>query len=178
MFKMDTCIVVYKDEVLEELELTKEQFTDFCILSGTDYNDNIYKCGIVNSLKYIKKYKTIEKFIKNVNKDEKKEIKKQKSFERIEKFKEIRDVFNHKISPMGRFYITDHIDQNDQNDQKFHKKDEEKFEIIKHIPICDDDVDLEKAFDFLEKLNISLHKEIKKAWNLGKELEVELEFVE
>lgn len=49
----------YKD-VLKELELTPAQFTDFCIMCGTDYNSNIFRIGPDKAYKLIKKHGSIE----------------------------------------------------------------------------------------------------------------------
>lgn len=55
-----TAILVSYDEVLSSLELTKEQFTDFCIMCGTDYNKNIPKVGPETAYKLIKQHGSIE----------------------------------------------------------------------------------------------------------------------
>lgn len=55
----DVEIICYAD-VLKEMEFTPEQFRDFCIMCGTDYNDNIPKVGNVKSFDTIQKYKRIE----------------------------------------------------------------------------------------------------------------------
>lgn len=49
-----------KAHVLSEIGLTSNEFTDFCIMCGTDYNDNIPKVGPVNSLKLIHEHKSID----------------------------------------------------------------------------------------------------------------------
>jgi flap endonuclease-1 len=51
------------DIVLKELNLSQDQFIDFCILCGCDYLPGIPKIGPVNSLKIIQKHKTIDSFI-------------------------------------------------------------------------------------------------------------------
>ena len=51
------------ERVLKNLELTMEQFVDFCILCGCDYCKSIKNLGPVRALKYIKEYKTIEKVL-------------------------------------------------------------------------------------------------------------------
>jgi 5'-3' exonuclease len=56
----NTAVLVSHSEILESLDLTHEQFVDFCIMCGTDYNDNIPKIGPETAFKLIKKYKTIE----------------------------------------------------------------------------------------------------------------------
>ena len=54
-------VVVYSNKlILEELGLTQEEFRQICILSGTDYSENLEnnsKCNLMNSLKMFKKYK-------------------------------------------------------------------------------------------------------------------------
>ena len=47
-------------EVLTTLELSHNQFVDFCILLGTDYNIRIKGIGPVTALKLIKEHKSIE----------------------------------------------------------------------------------------------------------------------
>ena len=59
--------VIRKSEVLTHLGLTVEQFTDLCILLGTDYNTTIPKVGVKTALKYILKYKSIEEICTSVN---------------------------------------------------------------------------------------------------------------
>jgi 5'-3' exonuclease len=44
----------------ETLNLTAEQFIDFCIMCGTDYNSNIKRIGPEKAYKLIKKYGSIE----------------------------------------------------------------------------------------------------------------------
>ncbi len=41
-------------------ELTHEEFVDFCILCGTDFNHNIEKIGAVRAYDLIKKHKSIK----------------------------------------------------------------------------------------------------------------------
>lgn len=48
------------EEILKSLALTYEEFRDFCIMCGTDYNNNIYRIGCEKAYKYIKKYSSIE----------------------------------------------------------------------------------------------------------------------
>ena len=56
----ETATIIYHDEILSSLELTADQFIDFCIMCGTDYNKNIPKIGPENAYKLIKRYETIE----------------------------------------------------------------------------------------------------------------------
>lgn len=58
--KSDFCTELNFMDLLNQLQLTKEQFIDLCILSGTDYNDNIPNIGNEKAYKLIQKYKSIE----------------------------------------------------------------------------------------------------------------------
>jgi flap endonuclease-1 len=64
-------IEIHLKKVIEELELTMDQFVDFCILCGCDYCDSIKNMGPVKALKYIKEYKTIEKVLEVLEKENK-----------------------------------------------------------------------------------------------------------
>ena len=68
-------VVVYSSKlILEELGLTQEEFRQICILSGTDYSENLEnnsKCNLMNSLKMFKKYKkALKKEERSNNEDE------------------------------------------------------------------------------------------------------------
>lgn len=54
------CFTVNHDELLENMKLTESQFTDHCILCGTDYNKNLAGIGSIMAYKYIVEYGTIE----------------------------------------------------------------------------------------------------------------------
>lgn len=62
-----------KKELLTLMNFTNEQFIDFCILCGTDYNITIKKIGIINSFKLISLNKKLENLnlsdedLKNLN---------------------------------------------------------------------------------------------------------------
>ena len=61
-----TCTVYSLNEILDQIELKHHEFTQFCMLLGTDYNDRIKGFGFVGSLKLIKKYGNIEDALKEV----------------------------------------------------------------------------------------------------------------
>ncbi|MBL4898153.1 MAG: hypothetical protein JKX76_00765 [Colwellia sp.] len=54
------CVFINFEDVLNELEMTGNEFRDFCIMCGTDFNDNIPGIGPVKSFKLIKKYGNID----------------------------------------------------------------------------------------------------------------------
>ncbi|XP_073106808.1 flap endonuclease 1 isoform X2 [Elaeis guineensis] len=56
-------------KVLEELELTMDQFIDLCILCGCDYCDSIKGIGGQTALKLICKHGCIENILENINKE-------------------------------------------------------------------------------------------------------------
>jgi flap endonuclease-1 len=58
--RSDTCIMINYSTVLDQLKLTPEQMIDFCIMCGTDYNNNIFKVGPMKAYKYINDYGSIE----------------------------------------------------------------------------------------------------------------------
>src|SRR3990167_519426 len=59
------CTRICFEKLLKEMGFTYEQFLDFCIMCGTDYNNNIPKVGPVKSFELIKKHKSIENVAKN-----------------------------------------------------------------------------------------------------------------
>lgn len=66
----DTCVAIYHDIVLEELDLDNDQFLDLCILCGTDYNENIK--GIGSKRAYddiIRVYGSIDEYADQTGKD-------------------------------------------------------------------------------------------------------------
>ncbi len=55
------------DETLRELNLTREQLVDMCLLMGTDYNEGVKGIGPVKAYKLIKKYGTLERVLEGEN---------------------------------------------------------------------------------------------------------------
>lgn len=55
-----TLVEIEYDEMLSRLGMTEEQFLDFCIMCGTDYNSNLYKIGPEKSFRLLKKHGSIE----------------------------------------------------------------------------------------------------------------------
>ena len=56
----DSCIRIEYDDVLSKLDLNQQQFLDFCILCGTDYNTNIPRVGSKTAYKRIVEHGGIE----------------------------------------------------------------------------------------------------------------------
>tara|TARA_B100000900_G_C20563664_1_gene710047 strand:+ start:454 stop:1509 length:1056 start_codon:yes stop_codon:yes gene_type:complete len=57
----ETCIELDLEDLLENLELSYEQFRDLCIMCGTDYNKNIPKIGPQKSYQLIKSIGNLDK---------------------------------------------------------------------------------------------------------------------
>ena len=56
-----TCTRIKQDVLLESIGLSQDEFLDFCIMCGTDYNKNIPKVGPVNAFRLIQRHNSIEK---------------------------------------------------------------------------------------------------------------------
>lgn len=63
-----TCFRIRLEKVLESMEFTYDQFLDFCIMCGTDYNKNIFKLGPVKAYSLISEYKSIDNLPLNIDK--------------------------------------------------------------------------------------------------------------
>lgn len=59
-FKNGTVSKLELKKVLSMLEITFDQLRDFCILCGTDYNNNVEKVGPVRSMELIRKHENLE----------------------------------------------------------------------------------------------------------------------
>ena len=63
----DTCMLLNIDDILNSLEITFQQFQDFCILCGTDYNSNLPKIGPVGAFKLITTHGTLDDFPEEID---------------------------------------------------------------------------------------------------------------
>jgi len=63
----DIISVINYDKVLEDFNLTQDQFIEFCIFCGCDYCDSVPKIGNITALKLIKEHGNIETIINNTN---------------------------------------------------------------------------------------------------------------
>ena len=70
-FNMATqsCQRLTKVALLTELHLTPDEFLDFCIMCGTDYNKNCPGIATIRAFDYIRRYKTIEAFAQETGTD-------------------------------------------------------------------------------------------------------------
>ena len=65
--RADIVSIFHYEKMIEGLNITHEQFLDFCILCGCDYCPIIPKIGNITALKLIKKYNNIETIITENN---------------------------------------------------------------------------------------------------------------
>ena len=56
---------VFTLKILKELKLNHDEFRDFCIMLGTDFNDRLDRIGPVKSFKLIEKYRCLEEVEKH-----------------------------------------------------------------------------------------------------------------
>ncbi|KAE9618889.1 Flap endonuclease 1 [Lupinus albus] len=57
------------EKILEGLNMTMDQFIDFCILSGCDYCESIRGIGGITALKLIRQHGSIENVLDKINKE-------------------------------------------------------------------------------------------------------------
>ncbi|KAK6635933.1 Elongation of fatty acids protein 2 [Polyplax serrata] len=58
---------IYLDKVLSELEMSQNEFIDLCILLGCDYCDSIRGIGPKRAIELIKKHKSLENILENLD---------------------------------------------------------------------------------------------------------------
>jgi 5'-3' exonuclease len=98
-FLKDVVFEFNYEKILDSLNLTRSQFVDSCILSGTDYNSCLTNSRVSNNIDLIKKYNTIENVISNLNEinstvcEPSKEMQLPESFN----YKFVREIYNNNI---------------------------------------------------------------------------------
>jgi 5'-3' exonuclease len=65
----ETCLIIENQALLTEMGFSRNQFVDFCIMCGTDYNTNIKGIGPAGAFKLISQYKTIENIMEKKGTD-------------------------------------------------------------------------------------------------------------
>jgi flap endonuclease-1 len=64
----NSCTLVDYKTLLSSLNLTKEQFTELCILCGCDYNQRVKNVGPARIYKFLQKYNTFDNIVENETK--------------------------------------------------------------------------------------------------------------
>lgn len=62
-----TCTLIDMENLLKQMSYSEEQLLDFCIMCGTDYNNNITKIGNMTAYNLIKDNKSIENIPTNID---------------------------------------------------------------------------------------------------------------
>jgi 5'-3' exonuclease len=65
----ESATLIQIDDVLRELDLNLDQFVDFCIMCGTDYNKNIFRIGPEKAYRLLQKHECIEHLERDLNMD-------------------------------------------------------------------------------------------------------------
>jgi 5'-3' exonuclease len=65
-FTNNTFVEIDYEEILTSLNMTNYQFLDFCIMCGTDYNQNIPRIGPEKAFRLLKQYGSIEEIQNNI----------------------------------------------------------------------------------------------------------------
>jgi len=58
--RAETCLMIENKVLLSEMNFTRRNFVDFCIMCGTDYNKNIKGIGPANAFKLVTEHGDIE----------------------------------------------------------------------------------------------------------------------
>ncbi len=64
-----SCVRIRHVELLEKFKMTADEFLDFCIMCGTDYNKNIFRVGPHKAFQFISDYKSIDALPKKTKLD-------------------------------------------------------------------------------------------------------------
>lgn len=84
-------VLINKDILLNDLNLTHEQFVDFCIMLGCDYCPKLNKIGMKKAYDLILKYGTIENILEKYPKIKSENIEVNDTF--INNYKKVREYF-------------------------------------------------------------------------------------
>jgi flap endonuclease-1 len=130
-----------------------EQFRNFCVLLGTDFNDRIFNVGPVKCHKIIKKYKTIKNFLESEEKDEFYEIKNSEDEKVKESFACFKNKYEKAIELLTPVKIEDFSNLT-INPYPLNKEKEEKIKKIlkeNHIDEYSQDTYIKILANFMER---------------------------
>jgi 5'-3' exonuclease len=113
-FKKDTITEYNTSKIIKNLDLDTNQFIDFCIILGNDYNSRLCNyCDDDDIYKLIKKYDNIENIINYMEKQ-------QISYNKQCKYENTRQIYN-MIIPYKNIYIRNVLPQFHYNKEKISK---------------------------------------------------------
>lgn len=160
-YRNDTVLYIDYITLLNDLEISEEQFLFTCILSGTDYNNSLRRSKFEINLELIKKYKTIENIIHNLDEiNSTLEEKFHKSIPKRFDWKNAYKIFTETISLNIQEQIIESIDYFKSNIKLKHSKFTQQ--LIKYIfkeikPFDDNYKYMKKISEFVKsKYNIIL----------------------
>jgi 5'-3' exonuclease len=155
------CNVIYLPSLLKTMELNYNEFLDFCILSGTDYNNNIPGIGSVKCLELINKYSSIQSIFSNEEKLIEKKINdalKKKTEKKCE---------NDNINDNNENELVPDINTTPQKLYKDMKRAREMFDLIEksnnQSQYWDSNINFNKVCEYSLRYNID-PKSIDKLW--------------
>jgi len=155
------CNVIYLPSLLKTMELNYNEFLDFCILSGTDYNNNIPGIGSVKCLELINKYSSIQSIFSNEEKLIEKKINdalKKKTEKKCE---------NDNINDNNENELVPDINTTPQKLYKDMKRAREMFDLIEksnnQSQYWDSNINFNKVCEYSLRYNID-PKSIEKLW--------------
>ena len=146
----NTVVELKHPEIMETLKMTRNSFTDLCIMCGCDYNDNIHGYGWKKNYILIKDNETIEACIDEIkNLEIEKKSKLQKKFDK-EKDTEEKEKIKEKIDDVLDTTVLKHV----RCRELFSIPNEVDF----YAPFCGTP-DFEKLAEFLFKNQINCNLE-------------------
>lgn len=163
------CDVINLADVHRALEMTHKEFLDFCILCGTDYNKNAKKLGPVTALKFIQKYKSIERVMLNETKYD---------YSEYANKEDVRNIFNlvklHTAIIGNQSRVKGDSRGKDLYSERNAKmEDLSEYKEIYRIPAWEDK-DIKTVLDFLDSKGIKYSQKTIEKWISER---VEIEFV-
>jgi 5'-3' exonuclease len=163
------CDVVHLVDVHRALEMTHKEFLDFCILCGTDYNKNAKKLGPVTALKFIQKYKSIERVMLNETKYDYSEYKNKEDVRNIFNLVKLHTAIIGNQSRVKR----DSRGKDLYRERNAKMEDLSEYKEIYRIPAWEDK-DIKIVLDFLDSKSIKYSQKTIEKWISER---VEVEFV-
>ena len=165
------CNIIYLPSLLKTMELNYQQFVEFCVLSGTDYNTNIPGLGSIKCYDLIKKYNSI----KNIFEKEDKLIQK-KITDAIQKKLKNKEKDNKKIEDEERdldLVENEDLDVNITPDKllkdmmrsiELFDLSEYKYERYTNNYYWNPNINLEKVMEYCLRYNLDINV-IEKIWS-------------
>lgn len=167
------CNIIYLPSLLKTMELNYQQFVEFCVLSGTDYNTNIPGVGSIKCFDLIKKYNNIktifekeEKLIQKKITDaiQKKLKTKEKGNKKIEDENESRDLQSDENEELDVNLTPDKLLKDMLRSIEMLDLTEYKYEKYTNDYYWNPNINLEKVMEYCLRYNLDINI-IEKIWS-------------